>query len=345
VAYDVIVVGGGVMGSATARALARRGRSVVLLEQFIVKHKRGSSHGAARIFRMSYPDPRYVRMAIETLPMWRELEGEYGGPLLATTGGFDRGQALGDHVDAMKTCGATYEVIEGTEVARRWPAPRFPASDLVLFHPDAGVIAAEEAWTAFIQGADRRGALVREGAMVTEIVPRERDVAVWMGDRDVEGGAVVVTAGAWAKPLLSRAGINLNVRPTRETVAYFDVPEPMPTLVEWGEPSIYALPSGERTMKVGEHIAGPVTNPDEEGVINDASIARLREWVRVRYPGAANSPAYAETCLYTNTPDEHFVLERHGRVVVGSPCSGHGFKFAPYVGEVLANLADEALGM
>jgi monomeric sarcosine oxidase len=344
-AYDVIVVGGGVMGSATARALARRGRSVALLEQFVVKHKRGSSHGSARIFRMSYPDPRYVRMAMESIPMWRELEAEYGRPLLATTGGFDRGQALGDHVDALKICGVPYEVVEGTEVGRRWAAPSFPASDVVLYQPDAGVIAAEEAWTAFVQGADRHGAVYREGARVTEISPGQRNVVVWMGDRELETRAVVVTAGAWAKPLLRDAGINLNVRPTRETVAYFDVPEPMPLLVEWGEPSIYALPSGERTMKVGEHIAGPITNPDEEGVINDASIARLRDWVGVRYPGAASSPAYAETCLYTNTPDEHFVLERHGRVVVGSPCSGHGFKFAPYTGEVLANLADEALGM
>ncbi len=341
--YDVIVVGAGVMGSATARALARRGRSVLMLEQFVIKHKRGSSHGVSRIFRFSYPDRRYVEMAMDALPMWRELENESRRPLLTTTGGLDRGKALGDHVDALKSCGAAYEVLEGTEVARRWSGPRFPASDAVLFQPDAGVLAADEAWAAFVQGADLYGAEIREAARVTEVVSGEGSALVRVGDRELETGVVVVTAGAWAKPLLARAGIDLHVRPTRETVAYFDTPDRSPALVEWGDPSIYALPSGVGTIKAGEHEAGPTTNPDEEGEISHASISRLRDWIARRFPGASTSPRYAETCIYTNTPDEHFVLERHGRVVVGSPCSGHGFKFAPWIGEMLAGLAEEAL--
>jgi sarcosine oxidase len=342
-AYDVIVVGAGVMGSATARALARRGRSVLLLEQFVIKHKRGSSHGTSRIFRYSYPDPRYVAMAMQAALLWRELEGECGRPLLTTTGGLDRGKALGDHADALKRNDAPFEVIEGREATRRWGAPRLPDSDLLLYQPNGGVVAAEDAWTALVQGADRFGAEIREAARVTAVAQDENRAVARGGYRDLDAGAVVVTAGAWAKPLLATAGIDLDVRPTRETVAYFDHDGPVPTFVEWSHPAIYSLPGRDNALKVGEHIAGPTTDPDEEGGIDEASLARLREWVSRRFPKASTSPRFAETCLYTNTPDEHFVLERHGRIVVGSPCSGHGFKFAPYIGEELANLADEVL--
>jgi sarcosine oxidase len=160
----------------------------------------------------------------------------------------------------------------------------------------------------------------------------------------VDAQAVVVTAGAWAKSLLSSANITLDVWPTRETVGFFDIDVAPPTVVEWGHPALYALPSGDRTIKAAEHIAGAACDPDEEGTINAASLERVRDWVGTRFPGASTSPRFAETCLYTNTSDERFVLERHDRIVVGSPCSGHGFKFAPWVGERLADLAEETLG-
>ena len=342
--YDVVVVGAGVMGSATARALARRGRSVLLLEQFVVRHKRGSSHGKARIFRLSYPDVRYVNMARDALALWRELEGECGRTLLTTTGGLDRGKALGDHVDALTASGAAYEVLDGAQCAKRWPSPRIPAEEVVLYQPEGAVIAAEESWTALVQGAGRHGVEIREGARVTTLSQTESGVSVAVNEGRVEAGAAVVTAGAWAKPLLDTAGIDVKVRPTRETVAYFDIDDFPPTLVEWGHPSVYSLPSERGVLKVGEHVAGPTTDPDEEGIVNEESLRRLRGWVAERFPVLSDAPRYAETCLYTNTTDEHFVLERHGRVVVGSPCSGHGFKFAPLIGEMLAGFAEESLG-
>ena len=150
---------------------------------------------------------------------------------------------------------------------------------------------------------------------------------------------VVVTAGSWARRLLESLGIALDTKATRETVAFYGFDGPMPTFVDWGEPSVYALPSPGQGLKVGEHIAGPVVDPDDDGSVNEESMARLTAWVTERYPGVPPSPQHAETCLNTVTPDEHFVLERHGDVVVGSPCSGHGFKFAPLIGERLADLA------
>jgi sarcosine oxidase len=109
--------------------------------------------------------------------------------------------------------------------------------------------------------------------------------------------------------------------------------------VDWGDPSIYGLPSPGQGIKVGEHIAGPTTDPEDEVGPDPAAVERLDAWVAERYPGAEATAHYAETCIYTNTPDEHFVLEHHGRIVVGSPCSGHGFKFAPLIGRRLAALA------
>jgi sarcosine oxidase len=125
-------------------------------------------------------------------------------------------------------------------------------------------------------------------------------------------------------------------------VAFFKIPGEAvpPVVVEWTDPPLYCLFSFEQGLKAAEHHAGPVTDPDREGEVSEASLSRLAEWVRSRFPEAEGEPHHAETCIYTNTPDERFILERRGPVVIGSPCSGHGFKFAPWVGRRLAELAE-----
>jgi sarcosine oxidase len=337
--HDVIVVGAGVMGSATARALSARGLRVALLEQFNIGHVRGSSHGRARIFRFSYPDPNYVGMAMEALDLWRALEKEVGRDILTTTGGLDGGKRLDEHVAALAENGAAHEVLDADEVARRWPFMRLPEGQEVLYQPDAGVVAADVAWSSFVDLARSNGADVFEGGRVLGIADRAEEVEVATEERTFTAPVVVITAGSWARRLLDPLGISLDTKATRETVAFYPFEDPMPTFVDWGDPSVYALPSPGQGLKVGEHIAGPVVDPDDDGSVNDESVARLSAWVAERYPGAPHSPHHAETCLYTVTQDEHFVLERHDRIVVGSPCSGHGFKFAPLIGERLADLA------
>ncbi|MFN2588439.1 MAG: FAD-dependent oxidoreductase [Actinomycetota bacterium] len=334
-----IVVGAGVMGAATARALAWRGHDVTVFERFAFGHDRGSSHGESRVFRFSYPDATYVAMAMEALPLWRELEEQVGEDLLTTTGGLDRGKALDDHVEALQACGAECEVLEPGEAEARFPW--LGAGDgPVLFQADGGVIAAERAVHAFLRAAAARGAVLRDETKVLSVDPAAGGVVVETERGSLRADVAVVTAGAWAKELVAPLGVDLPTRPTRETVAYFDLDEPrLTTLVEWGDPSVYSLPSRPGVLKAGEHIAGPTTNPDEEGQANEGSVRRLSEWVARRFPTANPRPRRAETCIYTNTPDESFVLERHGDVVVGSPCSGHGFKFAPLIGKRLAALA------
>jgi sarcosine oxidase len=341
----VIVVGGGVMGSSTAYALARHGIDVTVIEQFPLGHDRGSSHGTARIFRFSYPDPTYVSMAQEALPLWRALESEVGERLLTVTGGLDTGKALDDHARALDVCGATFEMIDGGDACERWPELSFDRGTPVLFQPDAGVVAADRAVAAFAHGARGAGATVMDGTRAIALEDANGGVTVRTDAGELRARAVVVAAGAWARGLLATAGIALDVRPTRETVAYFGLggERVPPTLVDWGSPSIYALPSPGDGIKAGEHRAGPTIDPDIPGAIDDRAVERVARWVAERWPRADPRPHRAETCLYTNTPDEHFVLERHGRIVVASPCSGHGFKFAPLIGRRLAGLVRTAL--
>jgi len=183
-------------------------------------------------------------------------------------------------------------------------------------------------------------------------------VHVSVDGEELVAGAVVVTAGAWAPRLLATVGIDLPVVPTRETIVYLDLPgaETLPPVIDYGgipapgeggvaRPgnSTYSLAAPGRGLKAGLHHAGPVTDPDGAGEVDGRVAAWVAGWAASRYVDVGPMQA-AETCIYTNTADESFVLERHGRVVVGSACSGHGFKFGPVVGRTLAALAREAAG-
>lgn len=338
---DYVVVGAGVMGAATAWALIRSGRRVVVLERFAPATTRGSSHGRARIFRLSYPDAGYVEMAGKALRLWRRIERESGEDLLRTTGGFDLGESAAENASALREAGAAFEELEGRDAARRFPFLGVRPSETVLYQPDAGVLAAERAVAGFLRVAVGAGADVRDAERVVALDPGDDSVDVRTEHAIFRAKAVVVTAGAWARPLLETAGIELPVRVTRETVAYFDHrgAEPLP-LVEWEEPAYYSLPSAGQGLKAAQHGAGPEVDPDSDPAPSAHSLELVSAWVQRRFPNAAPTPSLVETCLYTNTADHDFVLERHGPVVVGSPCSGHGFKFAPLIGERLANLAE-----
>jgi sarcosine oxidase len=336
--FDVVVIGAGVMGAAAGRVLAKMGKRVAMLERFHIGHARGSSHGLARIFRFSYRDPQYVAMAQDALPLWRELEEECGEPLITPTGGLDVGPAVPQHAAALESCGARLEVLRGAEANARFPGLSLPVEEEVLYQSDTGVIAAERAWRVLAASAVGAGADLREDALVTEVVPGRDGVDVKAGGATLHADTALITAGAWARDLLAPIDITLDVVPTRETVAYFHTDMPrVPVLVAWSDPAFYALPT-PLGIKAGHHIAGPPADPDEEGSPDSASLARLSQGVASMFENVDPEPRLAETCFYTNTPDEHFVLERHGPVVVGSPCSGHGFKFAPLIGSRLASL-------
>ena len=330
---EVAVVGAGVMGLATAWALARAARSVVVCEQFEVGHVHGSSHGGSRIIRLSYPEERWVRLAQEAYPLWRELEGGWGRALLDQPGTLDLGD-WGGHRDALAACRAPFEVLDRAETGRRFPI-QLENGETGLFQPDGGIVYADLALQALLGAATAAGAELRERTRV-ESIEDEGETVLLNGLR---AKAVVVTAGAWAPGI---AGVDAT--PTRETASYFAFDEPVPSVLDksLGETHHYALAAPGVGLKAGVHRSGPVTDPDEPGEPDAAIGERAAVWVERRFRGAG-ALQRMETCLYTNRLNDEFLLERRGRVVVGSPCSGHGFKFAPVIGKQLAALAGEVL--
>jgi sarcosine oxidase len=339
--YDFAVVGAGVMGAATARALARTGKKTLLVEQFTVGHDRGSSHGRSRIFRLSYRDPMYVEMARKSLDLWRQLELEAREQLLLNTGGVDIGKGINENASALDECGVAYELVDGQRANQIYEALSLPHYDEVLIQRDAAIVMADKAVQSFVRVASAQGVDVQEGACVDAIDPGDAHVTLRAGPAVIQADAVVITAGPWARKLLAPIGIDLPVKPTRETVAYFRTMGPTPpAVVDWGDPTIYALVSPGEGIKAGRHIAGPEADPDEPGRPDPSSIDRVTDWVAERFRNADAMPHRSQTCFYTNTEDESFIISKHDRIIVGSACSGHGFKFAPLIGQRLADLAE-----
>jgi monomeric sarcosine oxidase len=328
---DVVVVGAGIMGSATARALAGAGHEVLLVEQFRVGHEHGSSHGRSRIVRLAYPEVEFVELAQESFAGWRELEDEAGHALLELNGLLELVESSGQSSqDALEAAGAEYELLDADAARSRWPVG-VPEGWTALFQPEAGIVRADLAHRAFVDRALAHGARLEEETRVESL-------------DDIDAKVVVVTAGPW----VTRFFPDLPVRTTRETVAYFRREgEPLPSVVQLDPETrghaMYSLDDPLHGLKAGAHHAGANVSPDEPGLPDPALVERIAEWVARTYPDADPNPVAAETCMYTTTADEHFILERRGRVVIGSACSGHGFKFAPAIGTRLATMAADIL--
>jgi sarcosine oxidase len=319
---QVTVVGAGVMGCATAWALAERGADVTLVEQFELDHAHGSSHGRTRIFRLAYPEAHWVRLAEEALAGWRELEAQSGRQVLALHGLVEL--CVNVEVtsrDVLETLGIEHRLLDRSDLLAYGVV--LPEGWAALWQPGAGVVLADVARRAFLDVAQPR---LETGRRVESL-------------DDVDSDVVVVTAGPWITRLVPDAP----VRVTRETVAYFTrAGAPMPSVGELDETrrhAMYALHDPVHGLKAGAHHAGHVADPDAAEPPDDRIVERIAAWVGERFPGVEPRPVAADTCVYTTTEDESFILERRGRLVIGSACSGHGFKFAPAVGRRLADLA------
>lgn len=347
---DVLVVGGGAIGSATAWQLAKRGVDVVLLERWAPGHHHGSSHGATRIYRLAYNDERYARMALEAGRMWRELEEESGTTLLERTGGIDIGDE--EAIQALEVTYADLDIVHAripaSDAADRWPGFAFDGRDDIVLHTaHAGRLWAERAVAVLHERAAARGAEVRTGEPALIVSPKTGHVATETGEYLAD--TIVLTAGAWTPGLLAgteEAEGLPELTVTREQTFHFP---PLDDDLAWpsfihhrgtGLPLIYGLETPGEGVKVAEDHAGAETDPDDRSFeIDQVGRQRLIRYVTERLPGLDPKPVTELTCLYTSTPDNHFLLERRGRLVIGSACSGHGFKFTPKTGDLLADLA------
>jgi sarcosine oxidase len=361
---DVVVVGAGVMGAATAWQLARSGRRLVLIDRFAAGHTAGASHGASRIYRQAYGAARYLRLAAEALPLWRELEADTGAALLTVTGGVDHGDpaTVAEIAATLAAHDVPHAWLDPDHARLLWPGMRFAGP--VLHQPDrAGRIDADQAVAAFTAAACGLGAELRRPLAVTGIDVRSDDlVRVRTTDGVLSARRAVITVGAWTSGLLGGVVPLPSLRVTQEQPAYFPFREKppcvarhddWPTFIHHGQgvhhgqgihhgPGVYGLtdPCGE--VKVGFHGTGPVCDPDRRTFTPEPDgLARLQDYVATWLPGLDPTRPTPISCTYTSTSDAGFVLERHGPVVVGAGFSGHGFKHAPAVGRVLADLATD----
>jgi sarcosine oxidase len=353
---DLIIVGAGLAGSAAAWAASARGLDVVLLEAFGPGHRNGSSHGSARIFRRAYPDELHARLTGTAGQLWRKLEDEAGEKLLTMTGGLDFGATRNPRLlhDVLTSCGVPAELLEPEAAAERWPYFDFAGVGPVMFHAEAGVLDPRNAMAAMVRLAAANGADVRFDTPVTRLEPtRAGDGAVAHTDRGTFTAPVVaVAAGAWIAPLLDGVVGLPPLTVTQQQVFHFapvpslGIAAPWPIFVHKdGINDCYGLAGGRDgevpgAIKIGEHAGFRTTTAaDRDFVVDPAARARLADFIGRRIPGLDVTPVNEVTCLYTSTENEDFILDRSGPFVVASPCSGHGAKFAPLLGEVIADLA------
>lgn len=358
----IVVVGAGAMGLATTWQLARAGHGVVALERFPRGHTRGASHGATRNFNNAYGEDHYLDLLQAARTGWDDLARETGDPLLRLHGLVTHGddRAVARVHDALLARGERAEVLSAAEASRRWRGMRFEQD--VLFTPDAGVVRASAALEALESAARRHGAEVRfEHAVVgiEDLGGRVRVAVDADGSRyGIEADTVVVTAGAWTSGLVPASIPLPQLSVTEESPAHFrarDASDEWPSFNHLIDTSaaraghaphpghVYGMPTPGEGVKVGLHHVGPVVDPDRRTFRPLPELAaRLEEYVREWFPGLDPGSAEPISCTYTSTPTEDFVLDRRGRIVVGAGFSGHGFKFTPAVGGVLASLATDA---
>ncbi len=354
--FDVIVVGLGAMGSATLHQLSRRGVRVLGLEQFTPAHARGSSHGKSRIIREAYfEDPRYVPLVQHAYTLWADLEAESGVTVFHQTGGLMIGAPDSEVVSGARLSaelhGLSHEMLSADDLRQRFPLFHLRDIDVAVHEPRAGMLAPEKAITAFVDLALRHGAEVRsEEAMLSWRAVGD-GVEVITSKGTYQAGRLILTVGAWAGKVFSELKLPFVVQ--RNVLYWFDpvtraeqfTPERFPIFIQDLESGLawYGFPDTGDGVKLALHHFGETTDPDAlRRTVSAAEVAFMRDVIATHMPDANGTLRGSAACMYTNVPDDHFVIDvhpDHPAVIVASPCSGHGFKFSSALGEILADMA------
>ena len=353
--FDVIVVGVGAMGSAACDHLARRGKRVLGIERFGIPHDQGSYHGITRIIRLAYYEgPAYVDLLKRAYVLWRELEGRSGSTLLIETGSIDAGppgsQVIEGSIESCQEHDLEHEILNAEQLNRRFPGYRLPADFRACFQPQGGYLLPEEAVTAAARSAQEHGARIHTNETVLEWQADHHGVTVTTNRASYRAAKLVLSAGAWINDLVPQ--LRTLAVAERQVLGWFEPhkpelyePQQFPVFnLEVEEGRFYGFPIyGVPGFKVGRyHHRGERGHPDQltaEPEPQDEAL--LRSFVERYFPDGAGPTADLKRCMFTNAPDEHFILDlhpEHEQVVIASPCSGHGFKFAAVVGEILADL-------
>jgi sarcosine oxidase len=359
--YDVIVTGAGAMGSAAAYYLARRGKRVLALERFGIPHSMGSSHGHTRIIRLAYyEDPSYVLLLRRAYELWREIEGTAGEKLLHITGSVDAGPedswVFKGSWESCRLHDLPHEVLTGAELRRRHPGYHLPPDHLALLQPEGGFLAPERCIVSYVMAAQREGAEFHAHEPVLEWSPLENGVQVRTDRGTYEAEKLVVSAGAWNARLLPELLEGLAV-PERQVLAWLQ-----PTRPEYFKPAVF--PVFNLLVDEGRFYGFPVysvpgfkfgkyhhleeeVDPDRlDREVHPEDEELLRRFAGRYFPDGCGPTMDLAVCMFTNSPDNHFIIDTHPdypQVSFASPCSGHGFKFASVVGEIMADLAGKEM--
>ena len=360
--YDVIVIGLGGMGSAAAYRLAQRGRRVLGLDRHAPVHNQGSSHGGSRITRQAYfEDPAYVPLLLRAHELWAGVEADSGRKIMHTTGGLMVGRpdsrTVAGSLASARRWGLSHELLDAAEIRRRFPTMRPDPDDIALYEARAGLVVPEASVAAHLLLATRAGAELHYEEPVTRWETDGRDrVRVFTGNAVYTAAQLVICPGAWAPELLADLGVPFTVE--RQVQYWFAprggvtpfLPDRHPIFI-WeagGGRQFYGFPAHnepEDGVKVAFFRGGATCTPRTiDRVVHPAEIDEMAEFAGRHVPDIPGTFLRAATCMYTNTPDEHFVIARHpehAQVVVACGFSGHGFKFVPVVGEILADLVAE----
>ncbi|QWF82240.1 N-methyl-L-tryptophan oxidase [Amycolatopsis sp. CA-230715] len=358
--YDTIVIGLGGMGSAAAYRLARRGQRVLGIEQYAPVHNRGSSHGGSRITRQAYfEDPAYVPLLLRAHELWDEIEADSGRRIFGRCGGITVGKPdsrpFAGSLRSARQWDLPHEVLDADGLRERVPTMRPADDDVALYEPNAGFVVPEASVAAHLQLAKRAGADLRYEEKVVTWTSDPSGVRVGTAQNYYTADQLVLCPGAWAPELLSGLGVPLRVQrrvqywfaPTGDPAAF--LPERHPVFL-WQDTGklLYGFPAhngpgeGVKIAFFGE--GGDCTPDTIDRRVHAGEVAEIGAHAGARIPALPGRFLRAVTCMYTSTPDEHFVISRHPsaeRVVVACGFSGHGFKFTPVVGEVLADLVTE----
>jgi len=353
--YDVIVLGGGTMGSGAAWALGKRGVRALVLEQFQHVHAFGSHSGKIRIIRHAYAEsPEYVPLVLQADALWCALEEETGRQVLHRTGGLDLAapgfeqarRALG----SAQQFGLPHEWLGGQEIRHRWPAWRIDDGWEACYSPDSGFLLTEPALASLMTAAQRRGVILHDREPAREWHADGAGIRVRTDRATYTADRLIVTAGAWASQALASLGLPLTV--LRKVVWWLEVEDPtafaigrFPIYIAQSDlGSIYGFPLfGSDALRLANHTGGEPTSPDAvDRAVHAPEIDEVLPFARRQLRGVTERVAVSAVCLYTVTPDENFVVDRHPEspgVVLGAGFSGHGFKFATAIGDMLATLA------
>lgn len=356
--YDAIVLGAGAMGSAAAYHLAKTGQRVLLLEQFEIDHQKGSSYGFSRITRYAYEHPTYVHLMKSVFPAWSALEAEANETLFTQTGGLDFGRSdqksLLNIIDSLDAEGIKYELWTAAEAKSHFPQFQFDLDMLIIFQKDGGILSASKCVRAQIRLAEQYGAEILANIPIVSITPHHDSVEVKTASDTFSAARLVITAGSWAKSVLGTLGLDLPLIPLQCHEAYFETDQPadyepsrFPTFIAHMlnvyDRAPYGIASHEGSgLKVGFHGGKPVEHPSEINYTPDENeVKRVLAFTKRCLPGA-QSLRTSRVCMYTVTPDENFLIDKHPEyphIVFGGGCSGHGFKFSPLIGSILTDLA------